>query len=327
MAVTKVSDVVIPEVYDDYFMENSIYKSAIWRSGIVGTNDKFRALLAGGADDFSLPFWKSNDVINADASPVDEDTTLTPINIGSGKMVARRQFREKAFGQNDVAAVLAGDAPIDGMIDLTEKFWNRNYQKDLFYSIQGVIADNVADDSGDMVNDITSAGNPNINSDAVIDTIGLLGDMDEDLRAIGMHSKPYHTLQKANLIDTAPDNAQDIGWGTYLGKTVIVDDTLIVSTTYWTVLFKESAFAFAEDLASGHYVPTEVDRDPSKSGGQSLYYTRRVFLVHPAGTAWSDDGAMSTDSPTNAELIKAANWNRVVASVKNMSFVVLKSLG
>jgi hypothetical protein len=141
-----------------------------------------------------------------------------------------------------------------------------------------------------------------------------------------MHSVPYNTLRKNNLIDTRADNEQNIGWGTYLGKTVIVDDTLFVSTVYWTVLFKTAAFAVAEDL-TGDYEPTEIDRDPAASGGQTLYYTRRVFLIHPAGFAWIEPGTPDADFPSDAELILADHWNRVASSVKNTGFAVLKSSG
>ena len=324
MAVTAVADVVIPEVYDDYFMENSIYKSAFYRSGIIATNPMFDTMLDGGAEQFELPFWQSNDVIGATASAVDEGTTLTPGSLTATKMTARRQFREKAWGQQDMAAVFAGSAPINGMIDKTEEFWNRNYQVVLFKSIQGAITDNVDNDGGDMVNDITEDGVTAINSDAVIETKALFGDQTENATAIAMSSVPYSELQKSNLIDFRPDNEQNVGWGTYLGMSVIVDDTLVVSSTYWTVLFKPQAFAYGSSVM--RYVPTEVDRNPAISGGQSLYYTRRVYLIHPYGFAWSDDGAMTTDSPTDAELIKAANWDRVAASVKNTGFVVLKTL-
>ena len=327
MAVSKVADVVVPEVYNDYFMENSIHKSAIWRAGIVATNPEFGALLQGGAKQFEMPFWQSNDVIGSDASVVNEDATVTPSSISAAQMAARRQFREKAFGQNDLASVLAGDSPLEAILELTEEFWNRNFQKVLFKSIQGVIADNVANDSSDMVQDITSDAITTINSNAVIDAIGKFGDQNSEITAIGMHSVPYQTLQKLNLIDFRPDNEQNIGWGTYLGQTVIVDDTLLVSTTYWTILFKPGAFGFAEDLTTGRYEPTSVDRDETKSGGQTLYYTRRVYLMHPGGFAWSDDSGSTTDSPTDAELITAANWNRVAASIKNTGFSVLKSLG
>lgn len=327
MAVTKIADVVIPEVYNDYFVENSIYKSAVWRSGIVTINPQFNTLLMGGATQFTMPFWKSNDVIDADATPVDEDESITPGSMGTGHMVARRQFREYAWGQNDVAAVLAGDAPVEGIIELTEQFWNRNYQKVLFNTVKGVIADNDANDSADMINDITDSGTPTISSEAVIDTIALYGDMDGDVAAIAMHSVPYNELRKNNLIDYDPDYEQNIGWGTYLGKTVIVDDMLVDTGVYWTIIFKPAAFGFAEDLSTTFYEPTEVDRDPSISGGQSLYYTRRVFLMHPNGFAYSEPASPTANFPTNAELAAAAQWDRVVASVKNVGFVVLQTSG
>lgn len=329
MAVTKISDVVVPEVYNDYFMEASVYKSVFYKAGIVALDPKLSENLKGGAESFSTPFWKSNDVIGADATPVDEDADLTPGSIGSAKMEVRRQFREKSWGQNDVASVLAGSDPIEGIKSLMEEFWNVNYQRVLFNSVQGVIADNVANDSGDMLNDITAltGDDGKIHSDAVIDTIAKFGDMTGGITAVAMHSVCYTNLLKSNLIDTTPDNVQNIGWGVYLGKTVIVDDSLIdASSKYWTVLFKPGAFGFAEDL-TGPYEPTETERNPSKSGGQELLYTRRVFAMHPFGFKYVEPGSPTADFPTNAELKLAAQWDRVVSSVKNVGFSVLKSNG
>lgn len=319
MAQTSIADVVVPEVYDDYFMEASIYKSALWRSGIVANTPKMDEMLAGGAEQFSMPFWATNAVRDAESTPVVEDGDVTPGKIGTGKMMVRRQFREYAWSQNDVAAVLAGENPEQAVMELVEDFWNRNYQKFLFRSILGVMADNVANDSSDLVN-VTGAA---IDSNSVIDTIGYFGDQTDGITAIAMHSIPYQTLQKANLIDSDPDNTQNIGWGTYLGKSVIVDDMLI-DTTYVTILFKPGSFAFGSSFEN--YVPTEVDRDPAKSGGRSLMYTRRVFLLHPTGMSWLE-GSVAGDFPTNAEIQLDANWDRVVAGPKNCGFSVMRTTG
>ena len=327
MGVTKISDIVEPEVYNDYFREASVYKSAFMQSGIATLDPLLKQNLLGGADSFNTPFWKSNTVIGADATPVNEDATIAAAKIDVGKMIARRHFREKAFGQNDVAAVLAGEKPIEAIEGLIEQFWNRNYQNAMFASVQGVIADSVANHSGDMVKDITSEGDNLINSDDVIDTFALFGDMNEDIAAIAMASKPYSTLQKLNLIDFRPDNEQNIGFGTYLGKTIIVDDSLVVGGAYWNVVFKPGAFGFADDMESGNYEPTEVERKPEISGGQEILYTRRVFAAHPFGYAWSDDAAPAATFPTDAELKLAANWTRSVSSVKNTGFAVLKTAG
>jgi hypothetical protein len=201
-------------------------------------------------------------------------------------------------------------------------FWDRQYQKALFASVQGVIADNVANDSGDMVKDITGETNKAISSDAVIDTLTKMGDSIDNITAIAMHSVPYATLQKDNIITFEPTNVQDIGWGTYLGKTVIVDDSLKVSSTYWNVLFK--ARAFMSGFSAMGYVQAETDRSPEISGGATTLYTRRVLAMHPAGFAWIE-GSLSKTFPSYTDLKAAAHWNRVASSVKNTGFLILKT--
>jgi hypothetical protein len=57
---------------------------------------------------------------------------------------------------------------------------------------------------------------------------------------------------------------------------------------------------------------TEVENLPSagNGGGQQILHSRVNVAVHPAGFAWKD-GSVAGDSPTLAELAKAANWDRV----------------
>lgn len=328
MAVTKIADVVVPEVFNDYFREESIYKSALVRSGILAINPKMTENLAGGSSKFSTPFWKSNDIIDDVATPVVEDATLTPGSIGSGQMDVRRQFREKSWGKNDVATVLAGSDPGQAILDLTEQFWFRNYQLMLFASVRGVIADNQANDGSDMINDITAEVGPAdlISSSAIIATQALTGDQGpQSLTAIAMHSVPYYQLVDDNVIDFVADSEQDMGFGTYMGKSVIVDDMLVDGTDYYTILFKAGAFGFAQNFGDA-YEATEVERKPEISGGQEVYYTRRVFTIHPLGFSWNEVG-VADEFPTDADLVDPLEWNRVAASVKNTGFVVLKSNG
>lgn len=164
-----------------------------------------------------------------------------------------------------------------------------------------------------------------INSDAVIDAIGKFGDQVDEIVGIGMHSIPYQRLQKDNLIDFRPDNEQNIGWGVYLGKTVIVDDSLKVGTEYFNIIFKSNAFMSGE--SSEGYVPLEIDRNPAASGGVTNLYSRRVIGMHPAGFAWQETAAVTTTFPTFANMALASEWNRVVDGPKNCGFSVLKTLG
>ncbi len=324
MAITQLGDVVEPEVFTDYMMERSIYKNALYRSSILTPQPQLDTLLDGGSSTFSFPFWQTNDVVGASPSAVNQADDVTPSELTADKMVARRLFFDVAFNQEDLASVLAGSNPQDAVMESIGNMWDRQTQQVLFAQIQGIIADDLTDDN-DMINDITSAGNDKISSGAVIETATKFGDMQGDLVGIAMHSVPYGTLQEANLIDTRPENEQNVGWGTYLGKSVIVDDTLIDgSSDYWTVLFKSNAFGYGQ--TDRNYVPTELWRDPSKSGGRSLLYSRKVMAVHPYGMKYSETSESGT-FPTLSDLKLAANWDRVAASVKNMRFVVLKSNG
>lgn len=324
MALVTISDTITPEVYDMYMEEQWTQKSALWNSGIVGEDPKMNALLDGGATTFNFPFWKINDMRDADASAVNEGGTITPAKISAGKQVARRLFLEKAWGKNDVVQVTAGSDPIEAVLNHIGKFWDYQYQKALFSSVQGVIADNVANDGSDMVKDITGETVTKINSDAVIDTLAKYGDSLDNVVAIGMHSVPHATLLKDNIITFEATNGQDIGWGTYLGKTVIVDDSLVVGSTYWNVLFKNQAFM--SGFSTQGYVQAESDRTPSASGGATTIYTRRVLAMHPAGFAWVE-GSLTKTFPEYSDLRGSQHWNRVVSSVKNVGFLILKTLG
>lgn len=335
MAETKIINVVVPEVYNDYAVERSIYHSALYKSGIIVRSNEIDTQLAGGARQFTTPFWKDLiDPSNLDEVP-DEDQDVATDNIEASEFNVRRQMRVKKWGANDMSAVLAGEDPMDAILNMVENFWYKAFQNILFATVRGVIADN-ANDGDDMILDLTAqAGDAaKISSQAIIQAIFLMGDKFQEITALSMHSVPYQRLVQNNLIDFTPDSEQNVGFGTYLGKSVILDDdqTSTLETiggvdntpVYWTILYKRGAFGYGES-ASG-YLMTEIDRNPDKGGGIDFLHTRRVFAMHPAGFDWVE-GSIAKKFPNNTELATAAHWNRVYSSVKNVGFVVLKTLG
>jgi hypothetical protein len=335
MAETKIANIVVPEVYNDYAIERSIYHSSLYKSGIIVRDPQIDAALDGGAKQFVTPFWK--DLINAekmDEVP-DEDIDVETDNIEASEFTVRRLMRVKKWGANDLSAVLAGEDPINAIQNMTENFWYKAMQNVLFASVRGVIADN-ANDSDDMVKDLTgqTGDDAKISSNSIIGAIFLMGDRFQEITALSMHSVPYARLVQANLIDFEPDSEQNVGFGTYLGKTVILDDdqTYTLETiggventpVYWTTLYKRGAFGYGESAA--RYVMTEIDRNADKGGGIDYLHSRRVFAMHPAGFDWQE-ASVAKQFPTNAELATSANWDRAYSSVKNVGFVVLKTLG
>lgn len=326
MAETKIADVVVPVVFNDYMTERNIRQSKIYKSGIVVINPQMNEYLAGGSDQFTTPFWKSI-VAKGESQIPSESTAVTVNNITTGKYTTRRQMRVNAWGANALSAILAGEDPMNAIASMVGDYWDDDMQGILMAEVKGVYEDNKTTNSGDMTIDITGAGagKDKISSETIIDALFTQGDRWNEFTAIAMHSTPYSTLVKLNLIDFLPDNKQDIGWGTYFGKTVIVDDYHTMDgSDYLTVLFKPGAFAYGQTTVN--YEPTSIDRDETKGMGVEVLHNRRVFCLHPYGFNWVE-GSISGVSPTNAELGSADHWKRVASDIKNTGLAFIKSKG
>lgn len=329
MSNTVVSDIIVPEIFLQYLMEATVTLSQLFRSGILGVSSQFNTLIAGGGKTFNLPFWQN---LSGNSEPVQSGTSLTVNNISTAKEIAVRLIRAKAWGSEDIAAELAGDDPIGAILAKVIPFWEEDMQTTLINTLAGIFADNVAADSSDLINDVAIEDGDNatdselIGSDAVIDTIKLLGDHARKITAIVMHSTPYYRLVKLNLIDTTPTNLQNIGWGTYLGKTVLVDDNMptesggVSGTKFTTFLFARGSVGFGE---APNKTPVETDREALDS--VEILINRRNFFMLPRGFAFIS-GSFANETPTNSELALAANWNRVY-DIKNTGIVKLITNG
>ncbi len=117
-------------------------------------------------------------------------------------------------------------------------------------------------------------------------------------------------LKKQNLIETVqPSN--DVAFGLYQGKRVIVDDGCPVSDgTYTTYLFGNGAVA----LGNGHpvgFVPTETDRAKRKGSGVDYLINRKTMILHPRGIAWQNAEVAKTEGPSRTEVANPKNWKPV----------------
>jgi hypothetical protein len=331
MAETRLTNVIVPEVFTGYTLEPSIYKSRFWRSGIIQENPAISGLLAGGGTTFDLPFWKDTAGSSGD---IPSETVATTINNAtSGKQVARRQLREKAWGANDISAIFAGEDPIGALSARVSDYWAQAYDQIGISTLRGVIADNIANDAGSLVNDISAlAGAAGIISNsAVIDAQGKLGENGtvaaNDLNnggftAIVVHPMTYQVLRKADLIDFVQLSAQDLPVETYMGMRVIVTRNAYVNgAAYDSYIVKTGALQFGQSNVG--YVPTELDRNPTVGFGIDAIYTRRVFAMHPLGTQWTENTVTGGISPSDANLVLAANWDRTYET-ENMGIVVVR---
>ncbi len=315
MASTKISDVVVPEVFNPYFIQRTKELIALYMGGIIGADPRFDVLAVKGGRAINMPYWE--DLTGAD-EVLSDSGALTVGAITTGQDIAHLFERGRALGANDLAGSLAGDDPMRAIGELIANYWFRQHQALLLAVLVGVFLDNVASDSGDMLVDISIAdGDAStavnwISADAVVDAVtGTMGDAWADITAMAMHSTVFATLQKAQVIDYETPADSPIRIPTYLNKRVIVDDGCpkVAGGTsgfvYTTYFFGPGAIAMGDGSPK---VPSETDRDSLAS--DDILVTRKHVVFHPRGIAFQD-GSVAGESMTNTEAALAANWARV----------------
>lgn len=315
MPVTRLSDVIVPELFTPYVVNRTMELSEIFRSGIITNNSEFDRLASEAAPIHQMPFFED---LNGDSEDVIEDANLTAKKITSNKDVSTTIRRANMWAATDLSAALAGSDPMAAIGDRVADYWAREFQKILVQVLTGVfgsyteasetktpLADHILD-----ISTMSSAAAQKISASAFIDALQLLGDAQGQLTAVVMHSATKSHLKKLNLIDTERDS-NSVEFDAYQGRRVIVDDGCPVANgVYTTYLFGQGAVAFGNGSPVG-WVPTETDRDKKKGSGVDYLINRKTFIMHPRGIKWTDKKRVNIETPTKAELMDAANYERV----------------
>lgn len=314
MAATKISDIVVPEVFNPYLLERTTELMQFALSAIISNDPELNALAQRGGKLINMPFF--ND-LSGDDEVLSDSGSLTLNAIGTGQDVAALLMRGKAWGVNDLAKALSGEDPMRQVADLVAGYWVRKRKTVLFNTLAGVFADNIANDSNDMVLDVASESIAGQTASTLFSAANLinaeatLGDHIGQIVGMAVHSAVYTQMLEQDLIAFEKNSDGSMEIPTYLNRTVIVDDAcprVAGSTDGWkytTYLFGSGAIGYGE---GGAPVPTETDRD--SLAGEDILINRSHYVLHPRGVAFQS-ASVSGDSPTNAELALAANWDRV----------------
>ncbi len=316
MAATKIADIIVPEVFNDYITERTAELSAFWQSGVVQTVEGLNLNGMEGGQTLTMPFFQdltgSDEILN-------DAVDLTVEKISTDRDVAVLHARGKAWGVNDLARALSGADPMAAIGDLVADYWARRKQAVLISTLNGAMA---AANMTANVHDISGLSGLAgvIDGASFVDATAKLGDNNVKLTAVAMHSATVAKLKKDDLIAFIPDSEGKSQIAFYQGKRVIEDDGLPVSTgTYTTYLFGPGAVGHADGLAP---VPTETDRDAL--GGEDILINRQHFVLHPRGIRWSPQGGVpAATTPSNTELADGLNWTRVYEP-KNIRIVQFK---
>ncbi|WP_199798727.1 major capsid protein [Clostridium tetani] len=304
---TKLSDVIVPELFNPYVVNRTMEKSALVQSGIITNNSEFDGLASQASPLINMPFFED---LTGESEQIIEDADLGAAKIKSNKDVAAIIRRAKMWSATDLSAAMAGKDPMAAIGELVSGFWTRDMQKELIAILKGVFL------STSMKNnllDITTLEGDKAkwSASAFIDAQQLLGDAQELLTGVMMHSAVKSELKKQNLIQTIrPSDSPE--FEVYQDKRVIVDDgcPVDVGGVYTTYLFGQGALALGNGNPVG-FVPTETDRDKKKGSGVDYLINRKTYILHPRGIKFTNAKVAKTEGPSRLELQEKTNWERV----------------
>ena len=351
---TAITNVIVPSVFGRYMTEVTPLVTRVIRSGIAVRDPAVEALFPlGGGILARLPFWQPLADTAANASTDTIGNSATPKTLAGDDQVCRRVDRNDSWRTMDLAVMLAGDDPIGSLIygsgaiqgGLLE-WQNQQFQRGLIATLTGVIADNLANDSGDMVFTAGTAATAAATAPAGTDLISpnvinlarlTRGDKGMQSPILICHSVVAAQLAIQGLLQTVSStgvvnsqfqslSTQNLNYSEALGMQVVIDDKCPAaadgSRTLYTSYLVEPGFIRMGMLQPK--VPIEFDRLPlvGDGGGADQITVRMSYVMHPTGF----ECTVSTGSITDATLALAASWNRVWAR-KNVPFVAIRTNG
>ena len=324
MAVTQLSDIIDVTIFQDLPAVDSPELTAFYDAGVVVRNALLDGLANGPGKISELPFWKDIDATVAPNISTDNPATIATAGaVVQGEQIARKLQLNKGLGEADLAGERAmGGTAMEQIRSRVDTYWRRQWQRYLIAASNGVLADNVANDSSDMVQDVASesiAGqtvNTGFTRANFTEAAFTLGDAFEEIQAIAVHSAVYKTMVNNDDIDFIPDSEGKLTIATFMGRRVIVDDGMTVTAgtidgfKYTSVLYGTGAFGWGEGMP---HVPVEVEREATQGngGGVETLWTRKTHIIHPFGFQFLS-ASVASESATLAEMALAANWDRVI---------------
>lgn len=349
--LVKIEDVVVPEIFTPIAQQMTMEKSALIQSGAMVMDSGLSAMLGGGGLTFNLPSYRDLENVDENISGDTEADKFThdvpgddstPQKITSATEVTVRLSRNQSWASADLSAELSGNDPMGAIASRVSTYWARRLQAAFIASVSGVYADNAAaptaaehvqdDMSVNLAFDAAgapiayAAGSTDFSAGAFLDATLTMGDAMEGLSLVMVHSVVYNRMQKQNLIQFIPDARGETTFPSYLGRRIIIDDSLPSPDvgSYETWLFGGGA------LRMGQGTPmeaTETERQPQSGngGGSSILYNRVQWAIHPNGYRYM--GTPPNGGPDNSATVGGLahedSWERVYSERKQIKMARL----
>lgn len=324
MAVTLVSDVIVPEIFSPYVRKETEEKAAFYRSGIITPSPELTQFLAGGGITYNMPTWQdlANDAENVATEAVGVmlgGAAVEPAIISTYNEVAVRLTRTKQYAASQLSKFLSGSDPMAAIASFVGHYEARRLQAATLAVLAGVFADNDAAPAGDdthTAGDLTFdasgagfvAGVTNFTAENLFDALQTAGDSQGDFRVLAVHSAVYNRMKKNNLIDFKQDSVTGAPLETFQGLELVVDDGMpFTGNVYHSYIFAPGALQIGWGSVERESEVAWLSDAGAGLGGEVLF-RRWMYSIHPMGHAYI--GAASLGGPANTVLEAAASWSR-----------------
>lgn len=332
MSNTKIADVVVPEKFSKYVLEESVIKNDFYQSGVITTNSQLQGLAGSGGRTVTVPTWRNPVYTTGDANISSDDETVnaTPSKVSAFSQVAAISHLNQGWSSSDLTYQLAGENPLGAVQTVAGEYWNNQAAKRLMATVEG------------MRNQDLKAGSTNdmsypISDDSIVPVSALnftlsaksLGDNKKSLRAVAMHPDTVTELMIADqIVYIKPSEGSMVQLPTYQGLLVIEDEKCPVETisvngtdtqVYTSILLGANLFGAAAGLVPN---PVSVERKEAAGNGAGVeaLWSRISMVMHPTYYKWLGTNQAGV-SPTLAELKDADNWKREATDRREVPIV------
>ncbi len=318
--VTRLADVIVPQIFSPYVQQETTVKSALVQSGAVEVDAALSAKLANGGLTFNQPSFKDIDDDVDNVSSDDPAVFAVPNKIGTDSEIQVRLSRNNSWSAMDLTAALAGADPMQAIGNRVAAYWERRLQTAFVATMAGLFGENATAapanaTQNDMTFNISAAafadGVTNFSASAFLDASQTMGDASASLGMVMVHSIVQNRMSKLDLIDFIPDSEGKMVQS-YMGKMLVVDDRMPnTAGVFETWLFGQGSIKLGQGSPE---TPTEVTREAlaGNGGGQDILTNRVEWIIHPEGHAYT--GVSPVGGPTNAatanNLAHMDSWQR-----------------
>lgn len=319
MGIATLSSVYVAEVFDGDMQNAQLELNKLITSGVAYNNPLLQNLMVSGGLVGEITNFEPLTATEPNYSNDDPTIISVPKKINSRTQAFRHAPRNWNYGAAQLARDLGLQDPMAAIVPRLAQVVTTDIEKRVIHSLQGILLDNIANDSSDMLYKIGNDANSpilaaeKISGTAVIWAKQTMGDQQGGLAILAVHSNLYAELQTQQLIDFIPSGVADIQIPTFMDLTLLYDDSMPVAMgsyrpLYTSFLLGMNTISIAQGIVNK---PSEMISVPGSGNGagEEQIWTRHDEVIHIDGFSFKSLVLQGLCADYN-DLGEVTNWDR-----------------